>query len=62
LVHVVNSILIAGSWRPAARLVVKSGIPAIQETEIALELGKTTLKPHQESHHLAITSDLSFVG
>ena len=53
----VRSILIAGSWRPAA-LAVKSCISAIQETYIALELGKTTLKPHQESHHPEINKDL----
>jgi len=36
-------------WRPVPLLVVKSHISAIQETEVALELGKNTLKPHQKA-------------
>jgi len=42
LLHPVNSNLIAGSWRPVPLLDVKSYVSAVEETEIALALGKTT--------------------
>ena len=49
----------AGPEGPVSLLIVKGCISAVPEAQIARELGETSLKPHQECHHLEITNDLA---